>query len=414
MKKTVSNSRLLLAILKKDIRIYSRNMIYMFLTVLSLVFFVAIFWLVPDKVDEDITFGITPPLSTLLSEGRESLQAHGVSPQLLEELDEVESAFDEEGFILVEFEKEEPLRKAVSGELEVYLTDQGQFIIIDPGSDQQVPDDADKINLDIGMSFPYTFLSDAIIGEQSTVIVFADAAVPEEIRGAMQGLIREIAFQLAGHELPVELPDEETIILGHDRLGDQVSMRAKMRPLIAFFIMMMETFALASLISNEVLQRTVTALMVTPMRVWHFLLAKTIFGTALAMSQAAIILFFVRAFTAENWPLLLLIVLLGSLLFTAVAMLVGAAGKDFIGQLMFSMLFIIPLMIPAFAVLFPGSAATWVRALPSYPIVRLLYDVTIHGSLWADSINSIVYAVLWGFVLFGVGLFVLKRKVASL
>ncbi len=414
MKKTVSNSRLLLAILKKDIRIYSRNMIYMFLTVLSLVFFVAIFWLVPDKVDEDITFGITPPLSTLLSEGRESLQAHGVSPQLMEELDEVESAFDEEGFILVEFEKEEPLRKAVSGELEVYLTDQGQFIIIDPGSDQQVPDDADKINLDIGMSFPYTFLSDAIIGEQSTVIVFADAAVPEEIRGAMQGLIREIAFQLAGHELPVELPDEETIILGHDRLGDQISMRAKMRPLIAFFIMMMETFALASLISNEVLQRTVTALMVTPMRVWHFLLAKTIFGTALAMSQAAIILFFVRAFTAENWPLLLLIVLLGSLLFTAVAMLVGAAGKDFIGQLMFSMLFIIPLMIPAFAVLFPGSAATWVRALPSYPIVRLLYDVTIHGSLWADSINSIVYAVLWGFVLFGVGLFVLKRKVASL
>jgi len=414
VKKTVSNSRLLLAILKKDIRIYSRNMIYMFLTVLSLVFFVAIFWLVPDKVDEDITFGITPPLSTLLSEGRESLQAHGVSPQLLEELDEVESAFDEEGFILVEFEKEEPLRKAVSGELEVYLTDQGQFIIIDPGSDQQVPDDADKINLDIGMSFPYTFLSDAIIGEQSTVIVFADAAVPEEIRGAMQGLIREIAFQLAGHELPVELPDEETIILGHDRLGDQISMRAKMRPLIAFFIMMMETFALASLISNEVLQRTVTALMVTPMRVWHFLLAKTIFGTALAMSQAAIILFFVRAFTAENWPLLLLIVLLGSLLFTAVAMLVGAAGKDFIGQLMFSMLFIIPLMIPAFAVLFPGSAATWVRALPSYPIVRLLYDVTIHGSLWADSINSIVYAVLWGFVLFGVGLFVLKRKVASL
>ncbi len=414
MKKTVSNSRLLLAILKKDIRVYSRNMIYVFLTVLSLVFFVAIFWLVPDKVDEDITFGITPPLSTLLSEGRESLQAHGVSPQLLEELDEVESAFDEEGFILVEFEKEEPLRKAVSGELEVYLTDQGQFIIIDPGSDQQVPDDADKINLDIGMSFPYTFLSDAIIGEQSTVIVFADAAVPEEIRGAMQGLIREIAFQLAGHELPVELPDEETIILGHDRLGDQISMRAKMRPLIAFFIMMMETFALASLISNEVLQRTVTALMVTPMRVWHFLLAKTIFGTALAMSQAAIILFFVRAFTAENWPLLLLIVLLGSLLFTAVAMLVGAAGKDFIGQLMYSMLFIIPLMIPAFAVLFPGSAATWVRALPSYPIVRLLYDVTIHGSLWADSINSIVYAVLWGFVLFGVGLFVLKRKVASL
>ena len=115
-----------------------------------------------------------------------------------------------------------------------------------------------------------------------------------------------------------------------------------------------------------------------------------------------------------NWPLLLVIVLLGSLLFTAVAMLVGAAGKDFIGQLMFSLLFIIPLMIPAFAVLFPGSAASWVRVLPSYPIVRLLYDVTIHGSLWSDSITFIIYAVLWALVLYGAGLFVLKKKVAAL
>ncbi len=414
MKNAVSNSGLIFAILKKDIRVYSRNMIYLFLTVLSLVFFVAIFWLVPDTVDEDITFAITPPLSSLLSEGRESLQSHGVPPQVLEELEEIESAFKDEGLMLVEFENEELLKSAVSGELEVYSKEWGQFIIHDPDSDQQVPDGAEKVNLDIGISFPASFISDAVLGGKSTVTVFSSAAVPEEIRGAMQGLISEISFQLAGHELPVELSEEETIILGHDRLGDQISMRARMRPLIAFFIMMMETFALASLISNEVLQRTVTALTVTPMRTWHFLLAKTIFGTALAMSQAVIILLFVRAFTAENWPLLLLIVLLGSLLFTAVAMVVGAAGKDFIGQLMFSMLFIIPLMIPAFAVLFPGSAAAWVRILPSYPIVRLLYDVTIYGSLWSDSINSIAYAVLWGFVLFSVGLFVLKRKVASL
>jgi len=414
MRKTVSHSELLLAILRKDIRVYSRNMIYLFLTVLGLVFFIAIFWLVPDTVDEEITFAISPPLATLISEGKESLQAHGVPAQLLDQFDEFETAFEEEGFVLVEFENEELLIKAVSGELEIYRTDQGRFIIYDPDGDQQAPADAGKVSLDIGMSFPSSFFSDAVLGQQSTVTVFADAAVPEEIRGAMQGLIREMAFQLAGHELPVELPDEEMIILGQDRLGDQISMRARMRPLIAFFIMMMETFALASLISNEVLQRTVTALLVTPMRIWHFLMAKTLFGTALAMGQAVIILIFVRAFTVANWPLLLVIVLLGSLLFTAVAMLVGAAGKDFIGQLMFSLLFIIPLMIPSFAVLFPGSAASWVRILPSYPIVRLLYDVTIHGSLWSDSITLIIYAVIWALVLYGAGLFVLKRKVAAL
>ncbi len=414
MKKTVSDSRILLAILKKDIRIYSRNMIYLFLTVLSLVFFVTIFWLVPDTVDEDITFAVTPPIATLFSEGKESLQDHGVPEQFLEQLDEFETAFEEEGLVLVEFENEEILKEAVSGNLEVYKTDQDRYIIHDPEGDQKKPDKASKVNLDIGISFPPSFLSDAVIGEKPTVTVFTDAAVPEEIRGAMRGFVREMTYQLAGHDLPVELPDEETIIVGRDMMGEQVSMRAKMRPLIAFFIMMMETFALASLISNEVLQRTVTALLVTPMRVWHFLMAKTLFGTALAMVQAVIILIFVGAFTAANWPLLLVIVLLGSLLFTSVAMLVGSAGKDFIGQLMFSMLFIIPLMIPSFAVLFPGSVASWVRLLPSYPIVRLLYDVTIHGSLWSDSITQITYAALWALILYGSGLFVLKRKVAAL
>ncbi len=414
MKKTVSNGGLLLAILKKDIRVYSRNMIYLFLTVLSLVFFVAIFWLVPDTVDEDITFAITPPLATLISEGRDSLQARGIPDQLLEELDEIESAFDEEGFVLVEFENEDLLIDAVRGDLEVYRSGDGRFIIHDPDLDQPIPSDARKITIEIGMALPPSFLSDAVEGRQSTVTVYADAAVPEEIRSAMQGLIREMAFQLAGYELPVELPDEETIILGEDRLGDQISMQQRMRPLIAFFILMMETFALASLISNEVLQRTVTALMVTPMRIWHFLLAKTLFGTALAMSQAVIILLLVRAFTANNWLLLLVVVLLGSFLFTAVAMFVGSAGKDFIGQLMFSMLFLIPLMIPSFAVLFPGTVATWVSFLPSYPIVRLLYDVTIYGALWSDSITLLIYATLWVFIIYSAGLFVLKRKVASL
>jgi ABC-2 type transport system permease protein len=414
MKERVSNGGLLLAILKKDIRVYSRNMIYLFLTVLGLVFFVAVFWLVPDTVDEDITFAITPPLAIMFSEGREALQDSGVPGEVIDQLGELEAAFGEEGLTLVELDDEDLLKKAVSGELEIYRTDQGQLVILDPEGNRGRPENAERIHLNIGISFPPTFFSDTILGQKPTVIFFADAAVPEELRGAMQGFIRELAYQLAGHELPVEMPDEETIILGRDRLGDQISMRARMRPMIAFFILMMETFTLASLISNEVLQRTVTALLVTPMRVWHFLLAKTIFGTVLAMGQAVIILIFVGAFTAANWPLLLLIVFLGSLLFTAVAMLVGAAGKDFIGQLMFSMLFIIPLMIPSFAVLFPGSVATWVSLLPSYPIVSLLYDVTVHGAGWSDSITPILYAALWALVLYSAGLLVLKRKVATL
>ena len=67
---------------------------------------------------------------------------------------------------------------------------------------------------------------------------------------------------------------------------------------------------MASLISTELLQRTVTALLVTPMKTWHFLAAKTIFGTGMALTQGLIILALVGAFTQTNWPLLFTIMLL--------------------------------------------------------------------------------------------------------
>ena len=414
MKKPISAGGLLLAVLKKDARVYSRNTIYLFLTILGLVIFVVLFWIVPDTVDEELPFAISPPLSKLFEQSKVALTDMDVPLQSVTPMAELEAAFEEEGLQIIEFENEEELIKAIKGELVVYRTEDHSIIIHDPEGDAEKPSGADRVDVGIGLAFPAAFFSAVILEQKPQVTVYADAAVPEEIRGAMQGFVRELAFQLAGKELPVEFPAEDTIILGRDRLGEQISMRARMRPLIAFFIMMMETFALGSLISNEVLQRTVTALLVTPLRVGHFLLSKTIFGTILAMGQAVIVLALVGAFTAENWLLLLFIVLLGSFLFTAVAMLVGSAGKDFIGQLMFSLLFLIPLMIPAFAVLFPGSVAAWVKVLPSYPIVRLLYDVTVHQVLWADALTSIGYATLWVLVIYAVSFFVLKRKVATL
>ncbi len=158
--------------------------------------------------------------------------------------------------------------------------------------------------------------------------------------------------------LPETEPSAGDIILGTDRAGDQVSIREKMRPMLALFVLMIEVLSMASLVSSEVLTRTVTAVLVTPAQVGDFLAAKTIYGTILAMSQAIIVLLAIGAFTAHNWPLLVLTMLVGSVMFTGVAMIVGSAGKDFIGAF-YSMLFMLPLMYPAFAVLFPGTATAW-------------------------------------------------------
>jgi len=413
MRPSVSHGEILSAILKKDLRLYGRNKVYLFLTGLSLVFFVLIFWIMPDTVDETITLAVSPPIKTMIAEGKQALHELGVPEEQLKQLDQADLA-QEEGLELVELESTEQMRRVIKGELEVYRAADGSLILYDPEAGEKKPEEAKLVGLDIGIAFPDSFIVDVARGEKTTVTVFSDAAVPKEIQGAMQSFVREVAYQVAGRQLPVELPDEETIVLGPDRVGEQASLRDKLRPMLAFFILMVETFAMASLISTEVLQRTVTALIVTPMRVWHFLAAKTIFGTGLALSQGLVILALVGAFTPGNWSLLLVTMLIGSVLFTAVAMLIGAAGKDFLGQLMYALLFTVPLMVPVFSVLFPGTAAAWVRAIPSYPVIDLLVGATIYNASWSDSFGALAYALLWAVIIYGVGLFVLKRKVESL
>jgi len=412
-----SGGKMIGVIMRKDLRLYGRNKIYVVLTIFTLACFGTLFWIIPDTVDETITLGISPPLQSIIDEGKEALLELGASAKIkmLQELEQADSSEAAEGLELIELESETQLRRAVEGTLEVYRASEGGGLILrDKAAGEQKPKDAQRVRLDIGIAFPDSFIAAVAGGKKTTVTVYADAGVPPEIRHAMQSFVRETAYQLVGRELPVELPTEETIILGADRSGAQASPRDKLRPLLAFFILVVETYAMASLISTEMQQRTVTALLVTPMKMWHFLAAKTLFGTGMALAQGLIMLVLVGAFTPANWPLLLTIMLLGALLFTSVAMLIGAAGKDFLDQLIYALLFSVPLMIPALAVLFPGTAATWVRVIPSYPIAALLADVTIYGSGWSEALSSLIYALLWGAALYAMSLFILKRKVESL
>lgn len=420
MKNTISSSAILGAILKKDLLAYSRNKLYIFLTVIGIIFFVLIFWVTPDTVDETIVLGITPSIETMLENAREELIEDGIQqPQfeLFSANDIEKDLATEEGMQVLEFEDAEQMKKVLEGKLKLYVSEDGTLESIDPQEDHEKKEqlkDAEEKDLHMGLAFPLNFVSEAIKGEKTEVTIYLDAAVPNEMETAMQAYVREIAFLLGGHESPVEFPEEEAIILGHDRAGQQISMQERMRPLLALFILLIETFAMASLISGEILQGTVTALRVTPMKVGHFLAAKTILGTCLALSQGVLILLLIRAFTVENWHILLITMLLGSLLFTSVAMIIGAAGKDFMGQLMYAILFTVPLMIPAFAVLVPGTVASWVQIIPSYPIVELLVGSTIYEVGWLDYWNEFFYAILWVAALYLIGLVILKRKVETL
>lgn len=407
--------RIVAALLKKETRAYSRDKVYLLLTLLMLVALPIVFHFLPDNVEEDITLAVSPPISVLLDEAREQLKAMGATDEQLAELDQADFAEQQEGLLLVEFESEEEMSRVIEGTLDAWRTEEGELVVRDPDSDEPEPEGAERLGVMIGIAFPDGFVADVAAQRQGvTVTVYSDAGVPQEIRGAITSFVREAGFQLAGREMPVTMPDEESIVLGTDRAGDQVTMREKMRPMFVFMILLMETFSMASLVSTEVLQRTVTAVLVTPARVIDFLTAKTIFGTVLSLGQALLVLAFIGGVTRSNWSLVMAALLIGAIMFTGVALFVGAAGKDFMGQLFYSMLFTIPLLIPAFSVLFPGTAAVWVRAIPTYPIIDVLVRAFNYGATWSDSAASLGYAVLWLAVLFGAGVIALKRKVESL
>lgn len=403
------------SLLKKELKAYSRDKLYLFLTVLTLVAVAVLFQYLPDSVDETITLAVSPPISTLVEDAKDTLADMGATPEQLAELDNANLAEEQEGLLLIEFDGEKEMMSVIDGSLEAWRADDGALILRDKEAGEDEPENAERLSIDIGIAFPPTFITDVASKQDGIkVTVYSDADVPEEIQGAMQSFVREAAYQLAGEELPVGMPDEEAIVLGQDRAGDQAALRDKMRPMMIFMILLMETFSMSALVSTEVLQRTVTAVLVTPARIGDFLAAKTIFGTMLAVTQGLVVLLVVGGITAENWSLLLTAIFMGAVMFTGVALLVGAAGKDFLGQLFYSMLFVVPMIIPSFSVLFPGTAATWVQVIPTYPIIEVLVGTTIYGATWADSWTSLAYAGVWLVVLYGAGLLALKRKVESL
>lgn len=382
-----SRLRIIGAILLKDLRAIFRDRFWVFMTLLMLAWWLVIFYLLPETIDESITIGV---------------HHSGMDAAIAEIFEE-----EEEGVDWVEFESSEALEDALGiGTEESQETRSWAEIFLGRGEDEVEPPQ-------IGIDFPADFLTKIRAGENTTVRVWLDPAVPEEIREAMSSMVREIGYELSGNSLPVTEPDQETVVLGVDRSGDQVPFRKKLLPLIAFGMLIMETLALGSLIAEEVSSRSVTAVLATPATVSDFLAAKGIAGTLIAFTEVSVVMYLVDAF--ENEPLALLTTLfLGAVLVAGTALLVGAWGRDLIETVFLGIALIIPLMVPAIAALFPGSASAWVRILPTYGLVEAITGLTSYGYDWGDILSHQAALAAWCGLVFLIGLIVLKRKVESL
>ncbi|MEN8238251.1 MAG: ABC transporter permease [Actinomycetota bacterium] len=353
------------AIVRKDAREFSRNRFFVFMTLLVLVAWVAVYWFLPDQVNETVRIGVShSDLGAVLPTGEET---------------------DAPGMSVILYESEEQLKAAVV-----------------EGSDDIVA----------GIAFPEGFMSSVGGGDTPIVQLFVPAGLPSEIQLTLEGSVTEIAFAISGVPPPVD-PATQAVVLGTDRLGAQISLQQQMRPLLLIMILMVETFALSSLVAIEIQQRTVTAVLATPVRIVEFLAAKGLFGVGLAFSEVALFGVLIGAF-AINAPAIIVILLLGAVLVTGFGMIAGSYGSDFMGTLLVSMLFMVPLMIPAFAALFPGSVPVWVKAIPTYGLVEVMIRVTTDASGWGPILPALVLLAAWGLASFVAGVLILRRRVAAL
>ncbi|MPZ72519.1 MAG: ABC transporter permease subunit [Nitriliruptorales bacterium] len=348
------------AIVAKDLRVYARDRFYVLVTVLGLAFYIALFWVLPATATQVVRLGVHLP-------GGEALLEEG-------------GGDSGTGFELVPFSSAQELESSIA---------QGDAAA--------------------GMDFPEEFLQQASTGQATSVRVLLGGETPEQLRPLLVGGVREIVATIGRQEPPVTLPEMEEIVVGPDRIGQQLSMRERFRPLLVFLVLVVEMIALASLVASEIAQRTVTAVLVSPARVSDLLAAKAALGTLLAFSQALLLAIATQTLNAN--PLLLIVVLLlGALLVTGFGLIAGSTGKDFIGIVFWSMLILIPLVVPALATLFPGAAAGWIRGLPTYPLVQTIVNTTAYGEGWAQAWPHLAMLAAWCVVAFGVGVFALGRR----
>lgn len=390
-RRPVPRRTIVAAIMRKDIAEYRRDRLWVFLTVMVLVIVVALFWILPDDVDETITLGVA-----------------GLDAQLLAEA----ATAEDEGLRVLPFDSEAQLRAVVAGEETAWRSEGDTTVVTTTAATDDGPAGAEQVDVTVGLAFPADFAAAAASGDATGATVYVDAGVPEEIRTAMTSLVREIGFTLVGRDLPVEAPAGDVVVLGEDRAGAQASLRDGFRPLLVFLVLIMEMFVMASLIAKEIQDRTVTAVLVTPATTGDVLAAKSITGALSGFVQAVVVLVAIDAL----WPqpvLVLTLMLLGSVMVAGTAMIAGSTGRDFITTLFMGMAYMIPLIIPAFAALFPGTASAWIRALPSYPLVRGLIDVTTDGAGWRDTLPELGALVAWCVALFALGWVVLRRRVET-
>jgi ABC-2 type transport system permease protein len=349
------SGHLIFTIIKKDLTLFTRNQFYFVMTIAGLVLYIVLYFVMPKTLNENIKLGIYAPDIQGIESSLSSIQGIEIQP----------------------FDSLEELKAAVS--MNEY-----------PG----------------GVVLPANLLAELTQGEQPVVTVYYSATTPDEMKQAVAALIDQAAYFITGKDTPLVLHSE---VLGIDMLGAQIPWRDRLVPMMAVLILGTEILSLASLISTEVEQDTVRALLVTPLKLRHLLTAKALLGIGLAFIQVLLFMAVIGGLSHEPATMILGL-FIGSVLVTGLGFLIASIARDMMGVTSWGMILFIVFFVPAIGGLIPGILSGWAKALPSYYLVDFVSRLSNYGATFNQVGLNLLIMLGWSAAFGIVGTLALKRR----
>ncbi len=349
------------ALIWKDIKLFFRNQFFSVMTILGFIAFIGVFYLMPGTLDDTIAIAVyLPP--------------------------DVDT--DTRQFLIDTLEAE-PLQSESSLYSSVEKGDHQAGVVL-------TADTIDRISR----------------GEPVTLEIFTAPGTSLELEQALKDIFT-VGFnnlQINSGTNKINMDDNITV-LGPDLLGigEPISLRDRMLPLLILTTFSIELMGLANLISEEIERKTAQALMVTPLTSNQFFLSKAVMGTGLALIEVFVIILATGKITTSP-GIVFAALLTGSLMITGVGFLIASIARDLLSVISWSTLFLLILSLPGISIIFPTMAGSWIKVIPSYYLSDVLTKTLNYGSGWRDAFLSLGILAASGLIMLFSGSYLLKRR----
>lgn len=358
------------AIVRKDLAQMLRNRFVAVISVLFIVVYALMYYLLPSDVEEVFKMGFHLEVS---EEAAAGLGLEGGRDEIAARLGGAGGKEAEQGLELVWADSAQDLESLVEG---------------------------GKVSAGLSL---------VVAGREPELVLYVSSETPEEVTEAGEALAAEIGYALIGYELPA---DFRATVIGPDMAGRQIPMKDRLRVILISFVLLLELFGLGNLLMEEVQKKTALALLVTPVTLRDFFAAKAATGILNTFFFGFLLSLLLGAISARTWLAIVVLLLLGAAMMVGVAFIVGALSKDFISMGMISIIPMVVLVIPGFLVMYPGFDSPILRAVPTYWLLTPINGILNYGMKLSDYAASIVYIVLFTAGFFALGSVILRRRLA--